>query len=82
MTNEKFIAEEEKPLPFNIPHWVNWIAQDESGAWWGYSVEPLRNDRGWYENEVGEYLYLGVTEPADWTGSLARAAKGMIVEPI
>ena len=75
MTNEKFIAEQEKPLPVNIPPWVNWIAQDESGAWWGYSVEPLRNDRGWYENEVGGYLYLGLTEPTDWTGSLARVKK-------
>ena len=62
-------------LPFDIPDWVNWIAQDEDGAWWEYSVEPLRNDRGWYENEVGGYLYLGLTEPTDWTGSLARAKK-------
>jgi hypothetical protein len=51
----------------------NQIAQDESGVWWGYSVEPLRNDHGWYENEVGEYLRLGVTEPVNWTHSLLRA---------
>ena len=38
--------------PEAIPDWVRWIAQDSSGAWWGYAVEPLRNDTGWYENEV------------------------------
>jgi len=64
--------ERERMLPFDIPDWVNWIAQDEDGAWWGYAVEPLRNDRGWYENEVGEYQHLGETEPANWTGSLSR----------
>ena len=72
MTDEKLKATAERLLPFDIPGWVNWVAQDESGAWWGYSVEPLRNDRGWYENEVGEYLYLGATEPINWTGSLSR----------
>ena len=36
-----------------IPAGVRWIAQDSSGAWWGYSVEPLRHDSGWYENEAG-----------------------------
>jgi len=35
-----------------IPAGVRWIAQDSSGAWWGYSVEPLRHDSGWYENEA------------------------------
>ena len=66
----------ERWLAFDIPDWVNWIAQDESGAWWGYSVEPLRNDRGWYEYEVGEYLQLGVSEPVNWTDSLCRVKTG------
>ena len=61
---------QEKKLPFDIPGWINWIAQDESGVWWGYSVEPLRNERGWYENEVGKYLRLGETEATNWTESL------------
>ena len=60
-------------LPFNIPGWVNWLAQDENGLWWGYSVEPLRHDHGWYENEVGVYIRLGYTEPRDWVKSLFRA---------
>ena len=58
-----------------IPSWVNWIAQDADGAWWGYSVEPLQYDQGWYENEVGKRLKLGHTEPnKDWRNSLQRHA--------
>ncbi|MDH5327328.1 MAG: hypothetical protein OEZ68_11670 [Gammaproteobacteria bacterium] len=55
-----------------VPDWVNWIAQDQSGAWWGYSVEPLRHDTGWYENEVGRYIALGKTPVADWQNSLRK----------
>jgi hypothetical protein len=61
--------------PFEIPAWVNWIAQDKDGSWWGYSVEPLRNDRGWYENEVGSYRRLGHTVPANWSTSLVRVRR-------
>jgi hypothetical protein len=53
-----------------IPPWVRWIAQDRSGAWWGYSAEPLRHDNGWYENEVGRYVHLGTEVPRDWENSL------------
>jgi hypothetical protein len=58
--------------PEAIPDWVCWIAQDDSGVWWGYSVEPLRNDSGWYENEVGRHVRLGSTPRGDWRNSLAR----------
>ena len=62
------------PLP--VPAWVNWIAQDADGAWWGYSVEPLEADRHWYENEVGRYVSLGQGAPnPQWRGSLQRVAR-------
>jgi hypothetical protein len=62
-----------KALPdVEVPDWVRWVAQDGSGVWWGYSVEPLRNDNGWYENEVGRYVRLGVDNADDWQQSLAR----------
>jgi hypothetical protein len=61
-----------KALLAQAPSWVRWIAQDSSGTWWGYSVEPLRNDSGWYENEVGRCVRLGVTPPDDWENSLGR----------
>ena len=57
---------------FSIPSWVSWIAQDSNGTWWGYSVEPLHHDSGWYENEVGDYVRLGVTATADWEESLIK----------
>lgn len=59
--------------PANIPVWVAWIAQDRNGAWWGYSVEPLRHDSGWYENEVGHCIQLAVTNDIQhWEDSLLR----------
>ena len=54
----------------HAPLWVRWIAQDSSGVWWGYSVEPLLNDTGWYENEVGRCIRLGASPPDDWMHSL------------
>ena len=52
------------------PDWVNWVAQDSSGTWWGYSAEPERSDAGWYENEVGECVRLGHSIPFAWELSL------------
>jgi len=57
----------------NIPDWVCWLAQDSSGAWWGYQVEPLQNHQGWYENEVGRIILLLETRPnAEWQTSLLK----------
>ena len=49
----------------NVPDWVRFIAQDSDGSWWGYSVEPLENHRGWYENEVGKNIKLLKTLPVE-----------------
>ena len=55
----------------NIPNWVKWIAQDASGAWWGYEVEPQEYDRGWYENELGRSIQLKSTSPnQEWQTTL------------
>jgi hypothetical protein len=57
----------------DIPEWVSWIAQDADGAWWGYEVEPLRHDTGWYENEVGRRVKLAKDAPnSDWADTLRR----------
>lgn len=58
-----------------VPEWVRWIAQDASGVWWGYSVEPLRFDKGWYENEVGDTVRLAETDATGWENSLLKYAK-------
>ena len=62
-------------FPFALPGWVLWVAQDSNGVWWGYSVEPLRNESGWYENEVGDYVQLGSTPPDNWQHSLTKARR-------
>jgi len=65
-----------KETDFNdciIPEWVNWIAQDASGKWWGYEVEPLRHDNGWYENELGRYILVKSAPPnASWQYNLIK----------
>jgi hypothetical protein len=60
----------------NIPQWVQWLAQDADGQWWGYEAEPNRKHDGWYENEVGRYIKLdkGVANPR-WADSLMPVAK-------
>ena len=61
------------PLTTNLPQWVKWLAQDEDGAWWGYSVEPLEYSRGWYENEIGlqQKIKQSSANP-DWRNSLTK----------
>ena len=56
-----------------LPQWVKWKAQDEDGAWWGYSVEPLEFSRGWYENEIGLRIKINQSNAnPDWKNSLTK----------
>ena len=67
---------DEIPLNIHYPNWVNWLAQDEDGAWWGYSVEPLEFSRGWYENEVGLRIKISQSSSnPDWKNSLMKINK-------
>ena len=57
----------------NLPLWANWMAQDEDGVWWAYEVEPLQHHKGWYENEVGRSIKLGLSDiPRDWKNTLKK----------
>lgn len=47
-----------KPFDVEVPSWVNWIAQDKSGTWWGFEQEPNEGHNFWYENEVGRIFRL------------------------
>lgn len=70
MTTHGITLEELKKL---CPSWVNWIAQDHDGAWWGFEHEPNEGDGCWYENEVGKYVKLAQdTINPDWQKSLIR----------
>lgn len=62
---------------FELPAWVNWLAQDADGSWWGYEAEPHQAHQGWYENEVGRSLRLGqATLNPHWAQSLTRRRPG------
>lgn len=53
------------------PEWALWAAQDRDGSWWAYKAEPLHNDQGWYENEIGQFVKLGDDiPPRDWKSQL------------
>lgn len=61
---------------FELPDWVQWIAQDADGAWWGYEVEPLQHDQGWYENEVGRNIkLLSADANAKWRSTLKQVQR-------
>lgn len=56
-----------------LPNWVNWIAQDSDGSWWGYEVEPQQYHAGWYENELGRTIKLDRQEFCpEWETTLQR----------
>lgn len=56
-----------------LPDWARWQAQDADGAIWVYEAEPLEQERGWYENEVGRRLRIGQGKRnPDWRLSLVR----------
>lgn len=59
----------------NAPTWVNWIAQDEDGCWWGYEVEPQEYEYGWYENELGRRIRLKKHQGnPHWRATLTKLA--------
>lgn len=60
-------------LPETLPDWIQYIAQDADGQWWGYEAEPNQSHIGWYENEVGRMLKLERTEAnPEWHSSLVK----------
>lgn len=59
--------------PASVVAWVRWAAQDRDGTWWGYEHEPNEGDYGWYENEAGRVLRLGMSDPNPaWRTTLRR----------
>jgi hypothetical protein len=55
-----------------IPEWVNWLAQDADGTWWGFEAEPHPHHAGWYENEIGRCVRLQKEPPnPNWLKTLS-----------
>ena len=53
-----------------IPNWVNWIAQDRSGLWFGYSIKPSHTARDW-NPKTGDMIDLANgSAPDDFTQEL------------
>lgn len=62
-----------KALQFILPKWIQYIAQDADGQWWGYEAEPNLSHISWYENEVGRILKLESDLPnSNWTQTLQK----------
>lgn len=56
-----------------IPQWAKWMACDANGTWWVFEAEPHLSSQSWYENEVGRFLKINVTESVkDWQLSLRK----------
>lgn len=41
----------DKPDWKDAPDWAGWLAQDASGAWWWYELEPFIDGDGWFYEE-------------------------------
>lgn len=65
-----------------LPSWVNWIAQDADGHWWGYAAEPHQHHQGWYENEVGDCQLLDKDKSnRRWRNTLQRVTRAPDDQP-
>ncbi len=63
-------------IDLDLPGWVNWLAQDADGQWWGYEVEPHQHHQGWYENELGRHIKTNKTAAnQDWKNSLQKRVR-------
>ena len=73
----------QNPELTDLPNWINWLAQDADGTWWGYEAIPNEQHNGWYENGVGCYVRLRRDEAnTDWLNSLRRVGLGSDFWPV
>ena len=63
-----------------LPEWVNWVAKDRCGSWYGYECEPTKEDGMWLREfsfqktaQVRESIVLHI-EPTEWGKSLVCKA--------
>jgi len=69
------MPENRPKLGKDTPEWVQWLAQDADGSWWGYEVEPQQHHQGWYENELGRCLRIRKDAPnPEWRSCLIKRA--------
>lgn len=48
-----------------LPEWANWLARDEHGELWAYSVKTLRKEDGFWDLKNSEDKCIGIEETDD-----------------
>ena len=51
-----------------------WIAMDQDGCWWAFTLRPyILHNRSWF-NEKGEKIWLGFNDykPENWKNTLRK----------
>lgn len=59
-----------KPDWKDAPEWAQWVARDESGRWYWYQDEPVKELYFWVEGPNGGKVQA--IKEDDWTRSLER----------
>lgn len=59
-----------------LPPWIEWVAMDREGSYWGYERRPKRNDECEMWVSSGDIIYIPGVLRGDWRMSLVRRPKG------
>jgi len=62
-----------------LPPWIEWLAMDEDGGWYGYQLEPELQKKSWGARLNTSFVYIPTlfapAIAADWRQSLIRRPK-------
>lgn len=58
-------------IPSEVPDWVNWIAQDEDGDWYGYGNKPQNVSYGAWGAGKGGTTKLSF-QNSNWKDTLRK----------
>ncbi len=58
---------------YDVPEWVNWIAMDEDGEWYGYKNKPDKKEHVWSIHNHNDNVAFYITTSkgsSNWENSL------------
>ena len=58
-------------IPFPVPDWVEWVAQDEDGEWWAHEMEPYLWRNVWDNDKDTVFIEKGSPNP-NWRETLRK----------
>lgn len=68
----------DKPEWKDIPVYINWIAQDADGDWYGYDEKPEKRGNYWYGYHLSKSYYLKESDPnEEWYNTLEQRPEGI-----